>query len=144
MNHEETVRLLRECNSGIKMGVYALNEVLPKVRSAPLADILVHGRQEHERLGNETHAMLRHYNDPDKEPNAMAKGMAKMKTDMKLMVAPGDETVADLITDGCHMGIKSLSRYLNQYPQAEECVRDLTGRLIRLEEEMATGIRPYL
>ena len=34
MIQEDTVKLLRECNAGIKMGVSSLDEVLPKVQSA--------------------------------------------------------------------------------------------------------------
>lgn len=144
MDHEETVRLLRECNAGIKMGIYAFDQLLPGVKSTRLADLLVHSRAEHDRLGDETHAMLVHYGDPAKDPGALAKGMAKMRTGMRLFASHQDETIADMLTDGCHMGIKSLSRYLNQYPQAEACARQLTGRIIQAEQQLAEGLRMYL
>ena len=34
MIQEDTVKLLRECNAGIKMGVSSLDEVLPKIGRA--------------------------------------------------------------------------------------------------------------
>ena len=55
-----------------------------------------------------------------------------------------DETIADLMTDGCNMGVKSLNRYLNQYKAADEESKDITKRLIRIEESMAEDVRPYL
>ena len=55
-----------------------------------------------------------------------------------------DQTIAGLITDGCDMGIKSLSRYLNQYAAAEEKARDMARQLIAQEEELRLEVRPYL
>lgn len=52
--------------------------------------------------------------------------------------------MADLITDGCNMGVKSLSRYLNQYKAADERSKDLAKRLIHMEEQLAVDVRPYL
>ena len=42
------------------------------------------------------------------------------------------------------MGVKSLNKYLNQYEAAEEKVKDITKRLINLEEKLAIDIRQYL
>lgn len=144
MQHEDTVRLLRECNSGVKMGIEALNEVIPHVKNEGFAELLDRVRDEHKILGDDTKDLLMEYREPDKEPNPIAKGMSWMKTNVMYLTSPNDATVADLMTDGCHMGIKSLSRYLNQYPAADERARVLTGRLIALEEEMAVSMRDYL
>ena len=40
MIEEDTVKLLRECNAGIKMGVSSIDEVLPKVKSSSLRSSL--------------------------------------------------------------------------------------------------------
>ena len=88
--------------------------------------------------------MLNRYHDEGKAPNAMAKGMSWMKTNVKLAVDDSDETIADLMTDGCNMGVKSLNRYLNEYEAAEERAKDITKRLINLEEKLVTDIRGFL
>ena len=74
----------------------------------------------------------------------MARGMSWLKTNTKLAVSPADETVADLITDGCNMGVKSLSRFLNQYKAADEKSKDITKRLIGLEEKLVIDARRFL
>ena len=74
----------------------------------------------------------------------MAKGMSWIKTNVRLVMKESDQTIADLITDGCDMGIKSLSRYLNQYAAAEEKARDMARQLIAQEEELRLAVRPYL
>jgi hypothetical protein len=55
-----------------------------------------------------------------------------------------DHVIADLITDGCNMGVKSLNRYLNQYKAADENTKDITKRLINLEEKLAIDLRDFL
>lgn len=74
----------------------------------------------------------------------MAKGMSWMKTNVKLVINESDETIADLMTDGCNMGVKSLNRYLNQYEAADEVSKDITKRLINLEEQLTLDIRKFL
>ena len=74
----------------------------------------------------------------------MAKGMAWAKTNMKLAFDDSDRAIADLLTDGCSMGVKSLNRYLNEYPAAAQDAKDLTRRLIALEEILQSDLKSYL
>ena len=55
-----------------------------------------------------------------------------------------DKTVADLITDGCNMGIKAVYRYLNQYPAAENKIKNLAEKLAHIEEKLVKDMRVYL
>ena len=70
--------------------------------------------------------------------------MSRMKTTVKLAMEDTDATVAGLMTDGCNMGVKSLNQYLNQYKAADEVSKDITKRLINLEEQLTHDIRRYL
>ena len=63
--------------------------------------------------------------------------MSWLKTNMTLGMHDSDHTIADLMTDGCNMGVKSLSRYLNEYAAADEQSKDLAKRLIRAEQQLA-------
>jgi hypothetical protein len=40
--------------------------------------------------------------------------------------------------------VKSLSKFLNQYKAASEKTKDITKKLIKLEEKLAIDIREYL
>ena len=144
MIQEDTVKLLRECDSGVKMGVSSIDDTLKYVHSPELKRCLTRCKEEHQALGGEICGLLRQYRDQGKDPNPLIKGMSWMKTNMKLGLDASDQTVAELMTDGCNMGVKSLHRYLNQYKQADEGVRDIAGRLIAQEEQLAQQMRPYL
>ncbi len=82
--------------------------------------------------------------ESEKEPAAMAKGMSWIKTNFKLAVNDSDATVADLITDGCDMGVKSLHRYLNQYKAADNKSRDICLEIALIEEQLGKDLRKYL
>ena len=144
MIEQDTIKLLRECDAGIKMGVASIDDVLSRVHSDSFVNHLNRCKDEHEALKSEVQALLDRYHDDGKDPNPIAKGMSWMKTNMKLGMDDSDAVIADLMTDGCNMGVKSLSRYLNQYKAADETSKDITKRLIKLEDQLATDIRGFL
>jgi hypothetical protein len=144
MIEQDTIKLLRECDAGVKMGVASINDVLEYVGSEKLQKRLTECRKEHEALGSQIRQQLTRFEDEGKEPNPIAKTMSEMKTSLKLTFKESDNTIADLITDGCNMGVKSLNRYLNQYKAADEFSKDITKRLINLEEKLAIDIRQFL
>lgn len=141
---DDTIKLLRECNAGIKMGVSTLDDVMEHVQEESLRRLLAKSKETHTRLGNTTHEYLKEYHDEGKEPAMMAKVMSKMKTSMKLDDEGPDSTIAELVTDGCNMGIKSLYRYMNQYPVAEDKVRKLAREVADAEETLVKDLREYL
>ncbi len=144
METNDTVELLKECNAGIKMGASSIEEVLANVKDNELKTLLEKCKEEHQSLGSETHKLLDKLGEKGKEPNPMAKGMSWIKTNVMLCVDECDNTIADLITDGCNMGVKSLNRYLNKYKAADESSKDITKRLIDLEHKLSIDIRKYL
>lgn len=144
MIEQDTIKLLRECDAGVKMGVASIRDVLPHVQSEKLSRCLNKCKEEHEELGDEIRQKLDNCYDHGKNPNPVAKSMSWMKTNMMLTINDSDSTVADLMTDGCNMGVKSLNRYLNQYKAADEYTKDITKRLINLEQQLTLDIRQYL
>lgn len=144
MIESDTIKLLRECDAGIKMGVASIDDVLDYVHDETLKKYLADCKSEHDKLKEEIQILLDKYHDDGKEPNAMAKSMSWMKTNVKLVMNESDETIADLMTDGCNMGVKSLNKYLNQYKAADEKTKDIAKRLINLEEKLAIDIRCFL
>ena len=142
--NNDTIELLKECNAGIKMGVTSIDDVLERVENQDFKDILTKNKDAHQKLGSKIHELLNESNESGKEPNPMAKGMSWIKTNVMLSMNDNDHTVADLITDGCNMGVKSLNKYLNKYESADEQAKEITKSLIGLENQLALDIRIYL
>lgn len=144
MIENDTVKLLRECDAGVRMGVSSIDEVLHSVHGDALRGALTECRDAHDKLGCEIRALLDECHDDGKSPSPMAQSMAHLKTSLRLASDDSDKTIADLMTDGCNTGVKSLSRYLNQYKAASEQSKDIAKRLIGLEEQLAADVRAYL
>jgi len=144
MIEQDTVKLLRECDSGVKMGVSSIGDVIDYVHSDSLRHCLSNCKSEHEKLGHEIKELLDRYHDDGKEPNPMAKGMSWVKTNVMLAMNESDSVIAGLMTDGCNMGVKSLHKYLNQYKAADEPSKDIAKRLIKQEEKLTADIRSFL
>jgi len=144
MIEQDTIKLLRECDAGIKMGVASIEDVEDHVRDNDFRNCLARCKDEHQKLKSQIQTQLDRFHDEGKDPNPIAKGMSWMKTNMKLTMNESDHVIADLMTDGCNMGVKSLSKYLNQYKAADEHSKDITKKLIHLEAQLATDIRQFL
>ena len=144
MIEDDTIKLLRECDAGIKMGISAIDDVLDRVKDTSFKECLKNCKEKHEELDSDLEAMLTQYHDEGKNPCPVARGMSTVKTNIRLAMNSSDQTIAELITDGCNMGVKSLSKYLNQYKAASESSRDIAEKLIKLETSLADDIRKFL
>lgn len=144
MINEDSIKLLKECNMGIKTGVISIDETLDKVKDEQLKKLLIESKESHEQLGNQTHVLLNDYHDSAKNPSVIVKAMSWMKINMKLAVEHSDQEIADVIFDGCNMGVKSLYKYLNHYKGAEEKVKELTKSVIKEEEKLRENLVKFL
>ena len=144
METTDTIKLLQECDAGAKMTVSSIDDVLEKAETSELKHILQASKNHHEMLGNEIHSLLDRHGSEEKDPLPIARSMSWLKTNLKTSLNDSDAAVADLIVDGCNMGIKSLHKYQNQYKMAETESKNLCGRLIGIEEALREELTRYL
>lgn len=144
MVNEDTINLLKECNLGTKMAVKSFDEVLERVKSLELKQVLEESKKKHEEIGDKTHQRLLEYNNKDEEPNPIVDAMSWMKINLKYAMDSTDNEIAGLIMDGCNMGIKSVSKYLNQYKNAEKEVKNMVDDLVKLEQKLMDELRVFL
>ena len=111
---QDTVKLLKECDAGVKTAVNSIDEILDNIKSEDLRRIMNESRRLHQEIGDDVHSALNSLEEDGKDPNPMARAMSWMKINWKLSEKPTDATVANLMYDGCSMGVKSLAKYMNQ------------------------------
>ena len=144
MIEQDTIKLLRECDAGVRMGISSIDDVVDHVSHEQMLLCLSKCREAHLHLAQEIEAALKRFGDDGKKPNPIAKTMSEVKTNMSLLMNDSSRKIAELMTDGCNMGVKSLSMYLNRYKAADESAKDICKRLISLEEQLAVDMRGYL
>lgn len=142
--NNDTIALLKECDSGTKTAVNSIKEVLDNTNSQHLLKLLTDNLREHESIGDEIHTLLNECGEKGKEPNPMARMMSWVKINIKMLEKPEDKNIAHLMFDGCSMGVKQLSEYLNKYSDADEKSKALAERLIKLEEDLAAELKSHL
>ena len=140
----DTVELIKECDAGVKTAVKSIDEVLDTVVDNEMKKMLIENKKDHEKIQNEIDKLLDKYNKEGKEPSPMAKAMSWTKINIKIMTDKSDKTVADLITEGCNMGIKTLNKYKNTYGKADTEAVSIADKLIQLEEQLAFKLRRFL
>ena len=126
------------------MGVQGIKEVIDNAESKELIDVLNKYLKDHEDLVNKTHEYLNKFHDGGKEPNPVASAMSWVKINVKMLQGNKDEQIADVMTDGCDMGIKSIARYLNKYPASLPEIKELAADVIKLEENFELDLRRFL
>ena len=140
----DTVKLLKECDAGIRMGVDAMERLIPKAKSTELKNALEVARDTHTALAGEVREELLKNKVSISDAHPLAHLMSNAKLCVKLMIKENDKTMADFMTDGCDMGIKSLSRFLNEYKGASTSSRDVAKRLVVSEEYLENKLRGFL
>ena len=143
MTHD-TSELLKEVNAGCTMATTSIEQVMPNVKDEKLKSILEETKHQHEVLSQDTRDVLAENAEIGQDPPMVARVMGWIQINAKMMMHDTDNEIASLITDGCNMGIKSLTEYLNKYESADEKAKNLTKSLICLEEKLLCDLKGYL
>ncbi len=142
--NDDTVKLLKECNAGCKSATNSMEQVLPYTDNEALKSLIDEYNAKHIKLGDECHQMLNELKEEEKDPNPMAKAFSWISTEVKLMMNEDSHKIADLMIDGCNMGIRSVSKYINKYKTASIESMNLAKRLVTIEQEFMNKLLIYL
>lgn len=140
----DTILLLKECDSGLKMAVSSLDEVLDVIKNKEFKEICLASKNKHQVLKKEVDQLLKEHHLQEKEPSLLAKGMSWLKMNFKIQMNEDDQTIASLLFEGCSMGIETLYKYLHQYENASSKIKKVTEKLIEIEKELSQNIQKYL
>lgn len=141
---KDSVELLKECDAGLEMAISSLEQVKPEANADNFANMLDKYYNNHIKIQKDIDKKLVEYDANGKKANPIAEAMSSMKTSFKLATNHTDEEIADLMIDGCNMGIKSVSKYMNQYSNANEDIMQLANDIIVLEQNFSNELRQYL
>lgn len=141
---KETEKLLRECTSGLKMGEHALGLAISQTKNSDLKSTLEDAIKTHAIISDEARKMLFSAHKREKEPSPLLLMMSDTKMKARMMINGSSATIASLITDGCNMGAKTISHYLNIYSDASDQAKSLANRIITAEDDLRHRLRSYL
>lgn len=141
-SENDTKKLLRECDAGIKMGIASLDDMVSKAADPELEQALKQSKQEHIKLRAEAERQLNRIKDRGKSPNPMAKSMSYVKTQLTMQTG-NDMDAARLVTEGCEKGIQLLNKYLDKYHYADRRSKELTNEIITAEQRLVSELNKF-
>ena len=142
--NEDSIALLKECNSGCKSATNSMEQVLQYTDDGGLKKLIEDCNKKHIKLGDECHEMLNKAGCNEEDPSKFVSKMAEIGTEIKLMMNDDSYRIAELMVDGCNMGIKSISKAINKYTKADSEVKNLSYEIISLEQDFMNDLLAYL
>lgn len=121
-----------------------MEQVLGYVENEKLKNVINDYNQQHIKIGDECHNLLNKYGSNEKDPQPMAKAMSFISTEVKMMTENKTKKAAEIMMDGCNMGIKSVSSYINQYSHADNESVNMANRIVKLEQSFIEDLREFL
>lgn len=140
----DTVALLKECNAGTKMATSSIEQISAYVTTPELKELLHKYNADHIELGEKCHELLNNAGKEEKDPHPMAKAMSWFTSEVKLSMNGDEKKAAGILMEGCSMGIKSLSEYLNKYSGADDTAKRICEKIRKLEENMQEKLQAYV
>ncbi len=140
----QTVELLKECNSGCKMAINSMDQVMEYVQDKEQEEIIRSCTKKHRGLEDSISRQLNEHGAGEESPGLMASAMSWISTEIKMAMNNDSNQIAKIMMDGCNMGIQSLSEYLNKYTEASGESRQLAGELIKVEENFMKEMKQFL
>ena len=142
--NEDSINLLKECNAGCKSATNSMEQVEPFINNEELRSVIDKYNDKHIKIGDECHEMLNEMGEDEKDPHAIAKVFSWVSTEVKLMVNDDSSKIAQLMVDGCNMGIKSVSKYINQYKDTSKEIMTLAKNLVKIEQEFMDDLLVFI
>lgn len=126
-----------------KMGAEAIVNLLHRVTDEELKSELSLELARYEEFAADARRSLDEMGEEPEEEKMFSRLMAKMGVTMNTVIDKTSSHIAQMIIEGCVMGITDLQKRLNDggdYGKAEE----LAKKLIAFEEDTAERMRVYL
>ncbi len=139
-----TIELLKECSSGCYMAMESVKKMREYTKDSELNNLLEAYGEKHRKLEGKIAEQLKNCGKEESAPSKMAEVMARTEMGMKMFMHPDDHQVAKIMMDGCHMGIQSVSEYVNKYPDASGESKEVARQLIKIEEELMQEMKGFV
>lgn len=143
-NYQNTADFLSEIYRGAKMGVETINNLLTKVNDNKIYDELNYQLRSYEEIANEAYLELEKRSSKVKDISLMNKINAKMSVGINTAISNSPSHVADMLIKGNTMGVTGITKSLNSHVNADQDIRALAERFIKIEEDNIDRLKKFL
>ncbi|MBO5305770.1 MAG: hypothetical protein J6B12_03300 [Clostridia bacterium] len=138
-----TVELYQEIYKGCKMGGEAIVNLRPKVTDEGLRSELTAQLERYEEFASKAREQLFDMDKSPKEENLLTKLSSKMGVMMNTMIDATSSHIAQMIIEGCSMGITDLIKAIHAHDEKDDAEK-LARDVISFEESCTENMKKYL
>lgn len=142
--NQDTIELLKECDAGCNMAIESMEQINRYVTNDQLKALITKYNGAHIKLEEDIHRLLNNMGEEGQEPSPLERMGAWAQTELKMSMNGDIKKAADILTNGCNMGIKSLCEYKNTYKTADEKSVALCEKLCDIESHMVEDLQTFL
>ena len=141
---EQTITLLKECNSGCRMAINSMDRLKDFVINADLNKVMETYKAQHKELEEESLKLLIEAGQNGKQPDRLAAAFSWITTQGKMMLQDDSAQIAKILMNGCNMGIQSVSECMNKCREASHASISLAKKLVKCEEKLMEDVKKFL
>lgn len=140
----DTMKLLKECDSGCKTAMDGMAQVLKHVSSATMRAEITACTDRHAAFSKRCQTLLNATGEGGGQPPAFGSMMMQAGTGIKLAMNDDDRKIAEMMANGANMGMQSLSKVMNAAPTASSDSRQIAHDIIAEEKNFYGIMLSYL
>lgn len=140
----DTARLLKESCRGCKYATESITIASDYAKDRKIKNLLDSYNSTHQHIKQKMQKEIHEAGLKEASHPSMPALMTKLHMNVSLSINPSSEKIADLMINGCSMGMKSISRLKNKHPHASAEAKALADELIRTEQDMIADMLPFL
>ncbi len=143
-NSQNTTDFLSEIYRGAKMGIQTINNLMTKVTDNNIYNELKYQLRSYEEIANEAYDEIIKRNSKPKGISVIDKTMAKMSIGINTFINSNPSHIADMLIKGSTMGVTGITKTLNSHYAADNEIKNLADRFIKLEQDNIDRLKRFL
>lgn len=127
-----------------EMGCQGVKNVREGKQSMALDSVLVNQMARYGKIYSTAGNMLRNLGEDVHHIGSLAKKMAKLSTNMDLKRDPTSSHIAEMMIKGNTMGVNKMAQHLRDYDRTDPNITLLAKKMLEMEQEHISELKPFL
>ena len=144
MESKNDLSILRELNKGVKIGMDSITFVSDKVGDEVMKDNLSYQYKLYNEILDETSDLFSKYGEVPNDSDLGTKMMNWTGVQFNTMTDKSNSHIAQLLIQGNNMGIIEGRKLLNQNPDADEDIKNVLNKFIKIQENNVEKLKTFL
>lgn len=136
--------LLNYIYQNSEMGKQSLETLIKSCTSEEFKSVLQNQISEYNKIYDEAKQRLQETNNEVKDIGSLLKISSYISINMNTMMDKTPSHMAEMIMQGCTMGIIDITRKIKDYKEKDKTILDLANKLLAFEEQSFQAFKKWI